>query len=202
MAKAARSLSRPAEVTAADLVRANLYRLLAHVLRAPPQRTDLDVLASMPGDDTPLGQAAHSLSHVARRTTPEAVDREYHELFIGFGRGELVPYGSHYRGGAVHERLPRQGEAARFGILRAAEIGEAEDHIASLCDLMAALILGQFGPPADIEEQRAFFRIKLGSWARQFFTDLEGARSSIFYAAVGKLGATFMDIEEAAFRLE
>lgn len=199
MAKAARALFPSADVPVEDVVRANLYRLLAHVLRAPPQRTDLDLLASMPGDDTPLGQAAHSLSHVAKRTTPEAVDREYHDLFIGFGRGEIVPYGSHYRGGVVHGRLPRQGEA--FGILRAAEIGEAEDHIAALCDLMAALILGQFGPPADIEEQRAFFRIKL-AWARQFFTDLEGARSSIFYAAVGKLGAVFMDIEEAAFKLD
>jgi TorA maturation chaperone TorD len=39
----------------------------------------------------------------------------------------------------------------------------------------------------------------IATWAKHFFIDLEAARSSVFYAAVGKVGAVFMDIEEAAF---
>jgi len=204
MAKTARTLPPSTEVCEADALRANLYRMLAHVLRAPPQQTDLDLLAGMSGDGTPLGRAARSLARIAARGTPQSVDREYHELFIGIDGGELVPYGSHYRSGVLHEPpLSRlEGGGAKPGIQRVTDIGEEEDHIAALCEMMAGLIRGQFGEPAPVEEQKAFFNAHLGVWARRFFTDLEGARRSIFYAAVGKLGSVFMDIEEAAFELE
>ena len=79
------------------------------------------------------------------------------------------------------------------------ELSQAEDHIAALCDIMAGLILGLGDEPASLEEQKAFFMSHIAMWAKHFFTDLEAARASVFYAAVGKVGAVFMDIEEAAF---
>lgn len=194
-------LAHVADVSEEDVLRANLYRMLAHVLRRPPQKSDLDLLAGMSGDTTRLGTAIGGLAHLAHRTSPEAVDREYHDLFIGIGRGELLPYGSYYLTGFLHEKpLARlRTDMARRGIARAPDVREPEDHIAALCEIMAGLILGDFDEPASLAEQKAFFKAHIGVWAKHFFTDLEAARSSVFYAAVGKVGAVFMDIEEAAF---
>lgn len=189
------------DVSSEDVLRANLYRMLAHVLRGPPQRTDLELFASMHGDGTPLGRAVRGLAHLAARTSPEAAEREYHALFIGIDGGELLPYGSHYRAGSAQiEPLAHlKGDMARLGILRPPGAEQDDDHISALCEMMAGLILGHFGEPAPVEEQRVFFRSHIGSWAGRFFADLEGARSSILYAAVGKVGSIFMQIEEAAF---
>lgn len=175
--------SASAEISEEDVLRANLYRMLAHILRAPPQRSDLELLAGLSRDQTRLGEAVGALAHLAGRTTPEAARREFHDLFIGVERGELVPYGSHYR----------QGPAPEPGL------AHAEDHIAALCEIMAGLILGVGEEPAPLDEQKAFYMSHIATWAKHFFTDLEAARSSVFYAAVGKVGAVFMDIEEAAF---
>jgi TorA maturation chaperone TorD len=41
----------------------------------------------------------------------------------------------------------------------------------------------------------------LSAWIRHFFTDLENAKSSVFYAALGSVGKAFMEIEEAAFEM-
>ncbi len=190
-----------ADIAEEDILRANLYRMLAHILKAPPEKTDLDLLAGLSGDDTRLGQAIGGLAHLAERTSPEAARREYHDLFIGLERGELVPYGSHYRSG-LHEDDPLaqiRADMARQGIELSPELAQAEDHIAALLEIMAGLILGIGDEPAPLDEQKVFFMSNIALWAKHFFTDLEGARSSVFYAAVGKVGAVFMDIEEAAF---
>jgi TorA maturation chaperone TorD len=196
-------LARRGEVSEEDVLRANLYRMLAHVLRAPPQKSDLELLAGMSGDRTRLGEAIGALAHIAARTPPESIEREYHDLFIGLGRGELLPYGSYYLTGFLHEKpLARlRSDMARHGIARSPEVREPEDHIAALCEMMAGLILGDFEGPAPLPEQKAFFKSHIGLWAKHFFTDLEAARSSVFYAAVGKVGSVFMDIEEAAFEM-
>jgi TorA maturation chaperone TorD len=193
--------SASADISDEDVLRANLYRMLAHILKAPPQHSDLEVLAGLSRDATRLGGAIGGLAHLARRTSPEAARREYYSLFIGLERGELVPYGSHYRSG-LHEESPLvqlRADMARHGIVLAPELSEAEDHIAALCEIMAGLILGIGDEPAPLDEQKAFFMSHLATWAKHFFVDLEAARSSVFYAAVGKVGAVFMDIEEAAF---
>jgi TorA maturation chaperone TorD len=192
-------LSQAVDVAEEDVLRANLYRMLAHMLRSPPQKSDLDLLSNMTGDHTPLGAAARSLARIASRSTPESIDREYHELFIGLAQGEVPPYGSQYRTGLLHQRL--RNDMARLGIVRSPDAGEPEDHIAALCEMMAGLILGGFGEPASLAEQKAFFRSHLKPWAKHFFNDLEAARASVFYAAVGKLGKAFMDIEKAAFKM-
>nr|MDJ0827412.1 molecular chaperone TorD family protein [Rhodobacter sp.] len=78
---------------------------------------------------------------------------------------------------------------------------EPEDNIASLMEVMGAMIVGRFGAPASLEDQRTFFNKHIAPWARHFFADLEGAKNSVLYAAVGKLGRIFMEIETEAFRL-
>ena len=68
-------------------------------------------------------------------------------------------------------------------------------------EMMAALIEGRFGVPATLAEQRDFFGRNIGPWAGHFFTDLEGAKTSVFYAPVGAIGRLFVEIEREAFRL-
>jgi len=66
---------------------------------------------------------------------------------------------------------------------------------------MGALIVGRFGPPADMRGQKTFFNRHIAPWARHFFCDLEGARNAVFYAPVGTVGRAFMEIETEAFRM-
>jgi TorA maturation chaperone TorD len=90
---------------------------------------------------------------------------------------------------------------ARLGIARAEGVSEPEDHIGSLCEIMAGLIVGDFGGSADAATQRMFFDAHLGSWAGKFFEDLESAESASFYRPVGAIGRAFMTIEATAFQM-
>ena len=87
------------------------------------------------------------------------------------------------------------------GLARAENVFEPEDNIASLMEMMGALIVGRFSSPASLEAQKTFFNKHIASWAGHFFSDLENAKGSVFYAPVGTIGRTFMEIEAEAFRL-
>ncbi len=186
-----------------DVLRAHVYRLLAKFLRAAPDQAALDGLAGISGDDTDLGIALGTLSQLAGKVTPEACAEEYQTLFIGVGRGELLPYASYYLTGFLNEKplAKLRNDMGRLGIERRAAVSEPEDHAAAVCEMMCGLILGDFGEPLRLEEQRRFFRAHLGSWAGHFFSDLEQARSSTLYSAIGSVGKAFMAIEEAAFEM-
>jgi hypothetical protein len=68
-----------------------------------------------------------------------------------------------------------------------------------LCELMAGLAGGQIAAPAGAE--REIFETHLLPWIGRFFADLERAESADFYAGVGAVGRTFVDIETKAFTL-
>ena len=84
---------------------------------------------------------------------------------------------------------------------RADDVSEPEDHIASLCEMMAGMIDGLYGGEDNLHGQQAFFESHLASWAPQFFQDLEAAESSKLYAPIGTVGRVFMDIESTAFKM-
>ena len=115
------------------------------------------------------------------------------------GRGELVPFASFYLTGFLQERpLARlRGDLAELGIERSPDRREPEDHIAILCEIMAALAGNRFDtrPGAD----GAIFDKHLKPWAGRFFADLELAENARFYRHVGAIGRMFMDIETEAF---
>ncbi len=192
-----------APIAEEDRLRADLYDFLARLLAAPPDRALLDKSAALSGDSSELGRAIRALSRVAAATTPEAVESEYTALFIGVGRGELLPYNSYYLTGFLHEKplAALRDDMRMLGISRSPNVFEPEDHIASLLEMMAGMIRGRFGEPVPLDRTREFFDRHIGPWAGHFFTDLEGARSSVFYAPVGSAGRVFMDIEKEAFRM-
>jgi TorA maturation chaperone TorD len=144
-----------------------------------------------------------ALAARAAEITPQAAVAEHTELFIGVGRGELVPFASYYLTGFLNEKpLARlRGEMALLGIARAAHVKEPEDHIAALCEMMAGLIEGAFGEPAALAVQRRFFDNHMARWAPRLFADLESARGAVLYAPVGSIGSAFMAVEAAAFEM-
>ena len=186
-----------------DALRAQVYRLLAFYLRQAPDRAGLDLAAGMSGDDSPFGKAIIGLARVGAATDPGAIAQEYHDLFIGVGRGELLPYASYYLTGFLNEKplAKLRNDMAELGIERQDGVKEPEDHMAAICEMMAGLIEEEFGGAGGLGQQKAFFAAHLSPWAKHFFTDLEVAKSSVFYANLGSAGKAFIDIEEAAFEM-
>jgi TorA maturation chaperone TorD len=184
-----------------DSARAQEYALLAALLARAPEAALLDRLATLRGDASPLGIAHSALAEAALRTTPDRLQREYFALFVGLGRGELLPYGSYYLTGFLHERpLQRlRQDLVELGIERSAGNIEPEDHAAILCEVMAGLAERRFAAPTG-SDQRIFER-HLKPWLGRFFSDLERAETADFYARVGAVGRVFMDIETEAFAL-
>jgi len=181
--------------------RAETYLLLATLLAAPPAQTLLDALSRRRWGAQQLGRACGAMAQAAATTTAEKVEREYFRLFVGIGRGELLPYASFYLTGFLHERpLARlRQDLAKLGIERANGQTEPEDHVAFLCELMSDLISRRFNAPAAAE--REMFATHLCSWVGTFFGDLERAESADFYRSVGGLGRIFLEIEMEAFML-
>jgi TorA maturation chaperone TorD len=184
-----------------DLARARHWQLLGLLLRAAPDKQTLELVAGLEGDISLLGSALSKVATAARATDSGEVEREYHHLFIGVGRGELLPYGSFYLTGFLHEKpLARlRADLARLGVARAPAQADPEDHIASLAEVMAGLIAGDFR--ADPGTQEQFFSRHLAPWAGSFFADLEGAEAASFYRPVGTIGRLLVDIEATAYTL-
>jgi len=186
-------------VDALDAARAQEYALLATLLSAPPSKRLLEQLAALSGDATPLGRAHAALADVASSAVAAKVEREYFDLFVGLGRGELLPYASYYLTGFLNERpLSRlRGDLTRLGIERLTNNSEPEDHAAIICEIMSGLAGGHFG--ASPEAQCTFFEKHVSPWMGRLFADIESAGNAHFYRAVGALGRTFIEIETEAF---
>src|ERR1700756_2023355 len=125
----------PAEtIDDVDAARAQEYALLATLLARAPDRDLLARLARLKADASPLGLAHARLAEAAGAAEAARVEREYFDLFIGVGRGELLPYGSYYLTGFLHERpLARlRAHLDKLGIERAEGQAEPEDHAAIL----------------------------------------------------------------------
>lgn len=195
------SQENSAEVNEIDAARAREYALIAAMLARTPNADLLTRIGDLRADPSPLGLLHAELAGAAGETTVENVEREFFDLFIGLGRGELLPYGSYYLTGFLHERpLARLREdLIALGIERAKNIHEPEDHISILFEVMAGLASGRL--PAPTGTDRKIFERHIKPWATRFFFDLENAKNAKFYRRVGTLGRVFLEIEAEAFAL-
>lgn len=176
--------------------RAVFYSLLASILRQAPDQSlldDIKQLATVEPESGELTVAMSMLGLAAGSSQPTAVDDEFHALFIGVGRGELVPYGSWYQTGFLMEKPlgHLRDDLARLGFQREEDVHEPEDHIAALCEVMMMMI--EDGVAMD--QQAAFYQSHMASWAERFFSDLSEARAAVFYRAVGRFGQAFAELE-------
>lgn len=189
------------DIDEVDAARAQEYALLAALLTRAPDAALLAGLSKLRADASPLGLAHAALADAADRTTVKTVEQEFFDLFIGLGRGELLPYGSYYLTGFLHERpLARlRDDLARIGIARSDGVVEPEDHAGILCEIMSGLASRRLPAPPDSD--RLIFDKHMAPWIGRFFTDLENAEAADFYKRVGALGRVYMDIEKEAFDL-
>ncbi len=196
-------MDRPAVAEAApeDRARADEYSLIGALLWRAPTAEVLALVGGLKGDASELGVAHLALAEGARCADPDALQREFFDLFIGVGRSELLPYASYYLTGFLNEKplAAVRGDMERLGLAREQRVSEPEDHIAILCDVMRGLITGEFG--AEGLDDRVFFERHVGPWAARLFADLETQGRSDFYRAVGRVGRIFMEIEAGALAL-
>lgn len=184
-----------------DAARAQEYALIAALLTRAPDAQLLSNLSELRGDASPLGMAHVALAEAAAQADVHRVEREFFDLFIGLGRGELLPYGSYYLTGFLHERpLARLREdLGVIGVARAEGVVEPEDHAGILCEIMSGLASRRLPAPPDSD--RLIFDKHMAPWIGRFFSDLEQAEAADFYRRLGTLGRVFMDIEAEAFEL-
>lgn len=189
------------DVDEIDIARAQEYTLLATLLTHAPAPAFLKRIANLREDPSPLGLLHGQLAEAVNRISAEDIEQEFFNLFIGVGRGELLPYASYYLTGFLHERPLAQlrADLAAIGMERAEDIYEPEDHIAIIFEVMARLAKGGLSAPNGSD--RKIFEKHLQPWAGRFFSDLEGAKSANFYRRIGSLGRAFMEIEAEAFAL-
>jgi TorA maturation chaperone TorD len=187
-----------------DRIRGNVYALLGNLLAGPPDAELLEMLRAIkidPSDDGSLAEAWSGLAIAAADAETGQLREEFDALFIGIGRGEVVPYGSWYLTGFLMERplAELRTDLRALGVERREGVAEPEDNAAALCETMALLLTAD--APASLEQQYDFYSRHLEPWLPKFFRDLQQAGSARFYRAVGRLGEYFVGIESQAFRV-
>lgn len=189
----------PMTLSAEDQARTHVYGLIAALLVRPPSTELLQSLQAIEVHEGggPMRAAWAVLKQTAAQATGADLADEYQELFIGIGRGELVPYGSWYLTGFLMEKplAELRADLRRFGFERQDAVPEPEDHAAALCETMSMMIAS--GPELSFENQREFFSKHIAPWMGRFFADLAAAKSARFYRAVGILGEQFLEVERA-----
>ena len=192
------------DIAEEDLLRADMYGFLASIFRKEPSDQLIDMVASLDGDNSPIGSACMTLAHLAKTLDNDLIRNEYVSVFIGVGRGEILPFASYYLTGFLNDKplANLRGDMAEIGVVRADGVKEPEDHIASLFDMMAGLIRGDFGRHYTIAEQARFYRQHIEPWAGLLMRDIEAAKSAVFFAPAGTVGRLFLDIESQAFSMD
>lgn len=190
------------EVAAEDMARAAVYDLLSAFLSTEPTPEMLQAVSDLEAPDTEFGRALSKFSSQARASDPEDLRDNFFELFVGVGRGLLVPYGSYYLTGFLNEKplAKLRSDMKRMGLEREDGVNEPEDHVASVLQIMSGLVSGAF--VADGEDRdtaaRAFFESHIAPWAKVFFDDLAATNLAPFYTSLGQLGSAFIKVEVAA----
>ncbi|MDN3679156.1 molecular chaperone TorD family protein [Vibrio tapetis subsp. quintayensis] len=177
-------------------VRADIYNLIATLLRQAPNQELLNWLAEIEvegANEQPMAKAWQALSSAAKATTEEHLIDEYQHLFIGIGRGEVMPFASWHITGSLMEKplALLRNDLIQLGFERAEGTKEPEDHFAALCEVMALL--------ETEKEQYRFFNRHIQSWYLKLTDQIRSAENSQFYCAVSDLIDQFLLIEQTRF---
>ncbi|MDA9164787.1 molecular chaperone TorD family protein [Alphaproteobacteria bacterium] len=187
-----------------DQLRADMYSFLANLLRAEPSAELVNQLTKLESDESPIGKSIKTLSKLASSLDLPTIRDEYVRIFIGVGRGEILPFASYYLTGFLKDKplAKLRNDMKEIGIQLAENVKEPEDHIASLFDMMSGLILGKFSKKFSIGEQKDFFNKHLAPWVDLLMRDIESSRIAVFYSPIGTIGREFMEIERSSFSMD
>ena len=190
-----------------ELARAELYGLLSRLWYAPPDAPLLQQFAvavtQAPQPGSMLEAPWQELVAAMRATTEQQAADEYDALFQGVGKPDVFLYGSYYVAGFLNERpLARlRDDLAALGLGRDPAMGETEDHVAYLCEVMRYLIAGDDAGVCNLEHQRRFFRTHLQPWVEQLCDAVVQHPRARLYAALATLTRVYVQVETQAFDL-
>ena len=185
-----------------EVARAGVYGLIGALLAAAPDSAVFDLLEAVTASPNDTDLPWQEIKTAAANADSDAVVDEYHALFIGIGRGELLPYASTYLTGFLQEQplADVRKDLARLGFARQAGVHEPEDHAGALCQVMAALVASP--EEFSFDDQHVFFSQHIGPWMGEFFSDLAAAEQADFYQSVARFGLAFIEIEKRYFSME
>ena len=191
------------DVREEDQLRSDMYSFIANMIRTEPSQELIDSVKTLSGDGSSIGSSIKLISKLASTMHISEIQDEYVNLFLGVGRGELLPFASYYLTGFLNDKplSKLRDDMNELGVVRLKEVKEPEDHVSSLFDIMSGLITGKFGKVYSISEQSTFFEKHLNSWVHLLMSDIELAKTAVFYAPIGSLGKEFINIEREAFRM-
>ncbi|AZG71543.1 molecular chaperone [Shewanella livingstonensis] len=187
------------QVSENDQLRADIYQLLAALLRRQPSAELLTFLAGLEveaEDGNTMSQAWNALKLAAQNSDTNILEDEYFAIFLGVGSGEIMPYGSWFMTGSLMDKplAALRSDLMQLGFEREENVKEPEDHVAALCEVMGCLILEAPG-----YRQLAFYQRHIGSWILRFCDNLAKTPSAIFYQSVAQLAKAFFIAEANEF---
>jgi TorA maturation chaperone TorD len=207
MTEQALSFSAAAADDSDELARAELYGLLARLYwRAPDAALFEQFAVAVTAAREPgafLEAPWQDLVAAMRSTAPAAAGNEYDALFQGVGKPEVFLYGSYYLAGYTNEKplIALRDDLAALGLTRDEALGETEDHVACLFEVMRYLIAGDDLAVCNLEQQRRFFRAHLQPWIERMCDAIEAHPGAALYRAVAGFTRAFMQVETQAFDL-
>jgi TorA maturation chaperone TorD len=182
-----------------EQARADLYGLLARLFYAPPDAPLLEAIAAqtMEGE---LGAAWSALAKAAAEADPERVREEYEDVFIGTGKAPVTPYTTAYviKYSSETPLAELRGELARLGLARREQVGEPEDHIAALFEVMRHLVAKQ---KIELAEQQRFFSRWIHPALDPLCDAIERSDKTVFYKHVARFAKGFCALEHTAFEM-
>ncbi|HSH57239.1 MAG TPA: molecular chaperone TorD family protein [Halomonas sp.] len=200
-----RAASAMEEVVPAEQeeLRADLYRLLARLIREPADAPLLAWLADQQSDDgieahqDPVVSALIALAQAAAEAGPDELERAHFRHLVGVIQGEITPYASWYRHGELMEQalVALREDLRRLGFTRSDTSHDPEDHLAAMFEVMAMLVEEQS------PEAGTFFMSHLAPWAERCLDDLARV-DTLFYARTGELGKAFIAEEHSQLAAE
>ena len=192
---------------AEELARAEVYGVLAALFYAPPS-AEMHAQFQVTVTEAPvagafLENAWRDLVGAARRLSRDEIAREFDRLFQGVGKPEVFLYGSFHVAGKLNEKplVALRHSLHALGLARNDTVGETEDHIASLCEVMRWLIAGDDAGTSNLAAQRSFFDAHLRPWVGAMCTAIETHPEADFYAALARFAGDFFAVEGQAFDL-
>ncbi|MGR5212453.1 TorD/DmsD family molecular chaperone [Vibrio rotiferianus] len=178
-------------------LRTEIYLVLSALFRSAPSEEMIEFLTSLEVEpsESAMQKAWIALQQAAKDSNREALEDEYQDLFIGIGRGEVMPFGSWHMTGAMMEKplAEIRRDLELLGFERDENVKEPEDHIAALCEVMSMLT-------AEEEDlQQAVFNKHIAPWFGSFTRQLENAASANFYKPAAQLCEAFLTLEQVRF---
>ena len=191
--------------TGEELERAELYGLVARLWIAPPDAPLFGQFAvavtEAPQRGAFLEAPWQALVAAVRASSVGVSAEEYDALFQGVGKAELCLFGSYYLSGALNDKplIALRDDLAALGLAHGEGVGETEDHVARVFEVMRYLIAGDDVEVCNIERQRLFFRAHVQPWLGAMCDAVERHPAARLYAALAAFTRAFVEVETHAF---